>query len=231
MDYKANAHYFSKSKLMLFIGVPLVILFILEYEFWIIDSFYAMNAFTVLGVVGFLMIIFFFVSTTKDAELDKSAKKRIKDIVQTASDKAMATDKFTKIMDTYIAESYIYEGDMVKNIKRGKDGTFRTNVYSASAFVIGAKKLFVYTLRFSLTEEKVNEDFRVYAYPVINEVCMKDSMFQTIIKDKKHQIETHTFNIKSGKDLLACPSHNDSLADEAIKKIYSRREKETVVQE
>lgn len=226
MEYKTNYRYFHKRMYPLFVGIALAIIGYLNvfYGFFV-DSWFLYNMFVVLMVLGLIMILFFFVSSVKESELDKGVKTRIRDIVQTATDKATAADKHARIMDNYVAESYIFGKDVSTELKKGRDGTFRSNYYSASAFLISASKLFVYTVSFSLTESNETESFCVYTYNAIDGICLKDDVINAEIGNKAFTIDTHTIDIKSGDSLTSYPTHNDSLADNMISMVLNRKEK------
>ncbi len=230
MEYNTNQRYFKKRLFPLYIGILMAIAgYINVFYFIFVDSLFLYNFSVVLMILGILMVVFFFVSLVRDSELDKSAKTRIKGILDTAAEKAAAIDKHVRIMDSYVAESYVFGGDKAL-FKKGRDGTFRSNRYSATAFLISAKKLFVYSLEFSLTENYEDDNFRVYNYENLENLFINGDVFHAISLNgkKTYEVETHTINAVSDGETVSYPSHDDSLADSMIAMVLNRKDKQTV---
>ena len=165
MQYKTNYSYFHKSKKPLIIGAILAVIGFVFYYFRIIWYLWAVNFFTVVMVVGLLMVIFFFVSSVKDKELDKAASTYIAGLENEVKEKIVSLERTPRILDTYIGESYVYDHNDVKEFKKGLDGSYRTDIYSASCFVVCQKKLYVMTKMFSLTDEAYQKsEFIAFPY-------------------------------------------------------------------
>ncbi len=227
MQYKTNFSYFHKSKKTLIIGIILAVIgafFVISKILWY-D--WILNAFTVVAVVGLVMVVCFFVSSVKDKELDTSAKTFISTLEAETNAKITSLERTPHILDTYIAESYVYEGEQVKEFRKGFDGSFRTEIYSASCFVACSKKLYVMTKEFSLIDESYQKtDFLALPYENVASVVLKDGYAEKTSGKKNYNVAFSWFLVTDtdGKE-YTFHTHNDSLADDIINKIYMRKSK------
>lgn len=227
MQYKTNYSYFHKSKSPLIIGIILAIVGFVFFYFEILWYRWIINLFTVVMVIGLVMVIFYFVSSVKDKELDTSAKTFISTLENEANAKITSLERTPHILDTYIAESYVYEGEQVKEFRKGFDGSFRTDIYSASCFVACSKKLYVMTKEFSLVDESYQKtDFLALPYENVASVVLKDGYAEKTSGKKTYNVALSWFLVTDtdGKE-YTFHTHNDSLADDIINKIYIRKSK------
>ena len=226
MQYKSNYSYFHKSKKPLIIGAILAVIGFVFYYFRIIWYLWAVNFFTVVMVVGLLMVIFFFVSSVKDKELDNSAATYISGLENEAKEKIVSLERTPRILDTYIGESYVYDSEDSKEFKKGLDGTFRSDIYSASCFVVCQKKLYVMTKTFSLVDESYQKsEFMSFPYENITSVTLKDGSVEKEYGKKTYSVSFSWFSVNADGKEYVYPTHNDSLADDIISKIYLRKSK------
>ncbi len=226
MEYKTNLKYFEKSLIPIIIGVPMALVGAAQIFFHVFGYWWQVtNILTVVMVLGLLMVLFFLVSSTKGRDLDKTVAKKISHLTETAGETVLSHDKYAKIMDTYVAESYVFGNENSDRIKKGGDGTYRTNYYTASAFVITNKKLFIYSLSFSLLKDFEEDSFKSFDYDDIDEVYMEEGVYEHDLGKKTARITTHSLNIKAGGKLFSFPAGNDSLMDETVNKILLRKEK------
>ncbi len=227
MQYKTNYSYFHKSKKPLIIGIILAVVGFVFYYFEILWYQWIINMFTVVMVVGLLMAIFYFVSSVKDKEIDGSAATFIAGLENEAKEEITSLERTPRILDTYIGESYVYEGDDVTEFKKGLDGSFRTDIYSASCFVVCSKKLYIMTKRFSLIDEKNQQtDFLALPYENLESLTLKDASVEKTYAKKNYNVSYSGFSLaeEDGEEHFY-PTHNDSLADDIINKIYMRKSK------
>lgn len=226
MDYKTNYRYFHKSLTPLIVGIVLAILGFINWYFgFLIDSWFTYNLTVVVMIVGLIIVLFFLVATTRDSQYDSTVKTKIKPLLEVANEKALASDKHVKIIDDYVAESFLY-GDRATELKKGRDGSFRTDVYSATAFLISPHKLFVYNLTFSLIENKETESFKVFTYDAIEDISVVPKVINIQKEKNVYEINTHSIDIKTPDGIYSFTTHNDSLADGLILKVKNRKDKD-----
>lgn len=227
MEFKTNERYFAKRFTPLYVGIPMALLgFANTFYYIFVDSLFLYNFFVATMIVGILMVVFFFVSLVKDSELDRGVNTRIRDIADAATEKMLAHDKHARAMESYMAESYVFDGENLL-FKKGRDGSIRSNRYAASVFLLGAKKLYVYSLTFSLTDSFENELLDVYDYADIKDIKMEGDVLNLTPPKGKKAYENALYAIKvvSSQRTGAYPTHNDSMADSMITKVLHRREK------
>ncbi|MGI6717061.1 MAG: hypothetical protein ACOX3X_07730 [Eubacteriales bacterium] len=227
MDYKTNNRYFHTRLYPLIVGIVLAILgFINFYYGFLIDSWFTYNLTVVVMVMGVIMVVFFLVSLVRDSQYDETVKTKLKNFADKSTDKVMASDKHAKIIDSYVAENYVLT-EPSNELKRGRDGTFRSNYYSAASVMMTAGKVYVNTLLFCLTEEKETEDFVGLTYDAIEDISMVQKDLNLTSGKKEYVVNTFFIEIKTPNGTISIPTHNDSLADGIIEKIKHRREKLT----
>lgn len=225
MDYKTNSNYFHKKYTMLFVFAPFCIISAVLVFGKLLHYFVLIQGFTVVMVASFLVCLFSIVSTTKDSELDSSAQITVKAIGDKAKEKINALERNPAVVGSYLAESYVYEGDDVTEFKKGRDGTYRTNMYSAANLVITSKKLYLYSIRFCLTEDKQAEMSKALSFENIVSAEISNKYYEKIVDGMTHIVELSYIVITTKDETITIPTHNDSLADNLIKLIHIRKSK------
>jgi len=224
METKNNSRYFHRSFRLLYYGVPMAAVgaavvfgkFFRRYN--TIE-----NAFTVLMAIGVLLILFFFVSAPRDSEYDRGIRRALADIRAEAEAKITALEHTPHFMENYLAEGFVY-GEGTSELKRGSDGIFRTDIYSASQLIITLKRLYVYTVSLDTGSGEKKESFEPIAFDSIRSVSVKEDLFELTYKEKHGAIRRAFFCIVTDEAELMMPTHNDALADNMASRIMIRAE-------
>ncbi len=223
MDFKSNNRYFHRSYKMLYAGLPLaiiggVVVFGKFFRWYI----HVQNAFTVMFAVGIMLVLFFLVSFPRDGEFDRGIKNKIRDIRATAEQKITALEHTPHFGDNYLAEGFAY-GEGTCELKRGSDGIFRTDIYSAAQLIITVKRLYVYSMRFSTVKDETETDFAAIEFDSIQDVSIKEELIEVTYGKKHGAVRCAFFCIKTDEKEYSFITHADSLADTMAKKILLRK--------
>ena len=224
MDLKNNYRYFHRSFKTLYTGIPLTVIgaavvfgkFFRRYV-------HVENVFTAMMVAGVLLILFFLVSFPRDGEFDRGISVKIRDIRAAAEEKITALEHTPHFMENYLAEGFVY-GEGTHELKRGMDGVFRTDVYCATQFIITLKRLYIYSMRFSMLTDETEITFEHVDFDDLVSAQVKEELFPLTYNGEQGAIKRAFFTVTSKEKEYAFPSHNDALADGMASKIMLRNE-------
>lgn len=224
MDFNSNNRYFHRSYRMLYAGIPLVVIggVVLLGKFF---RRYVQieNIFTVILAVGVMLILFFLVSFPRDSEFDRGISVKIRDLRAVAEERITALEHTPHFTDNYLAEGFFY-GEGTSELKRGMDGRFRTDKYSAAQILLTAKRLYVYVMRFSTVKDETETDFYPIEFEAVQSVSVEELLTETDYGKNHGVIKSALFCIKTDGAEYSFPTNADSLADVMANKIMLRKE-------
>ncbi len=225
MDYKNNNRYFHRSFKLLYIGAPMIAIGAVVVFGKIFRRYvHIENIFTALMAVGALIVLFFLVSFPRDKEYDRGIREKTGGIRAAAEAKITPLEHTPHFMENYVAEGFVY-GDGTSELKRGSDGIFRTDLYTASQLIITLKKLYIYTVTFSMIKDETATEFISLEFDSIISASVEEELFELDYEGKHGAIRRAFFCIKTAEKEYRLPTHNDSLADNMASKIMLRNQK------
>lgn len=223
MDLKSNNRYFHRSLTLLYVGAPLALIGGVA----VLGNFFrryihVQNVFTVIFIAGIMLVLFFLVSFPRDGELDRGIKVKIRDIRAVTEERITSLEHTPHFGENYVAEGFVF-GEGTSELKRGMDGAFRTDIYSAAQIMITAKKLYVYTMRFSVIKDETETGFYAFDFDSVQNVEIREELCEVSYRKKAGAVKCAFFCIKTADKELVLPTHADSLADTMAEKIMLRK--------
>ena len=225
MDYKNNSRYFHRSFKLLYIGAPMFAVGAVVVFGKIFRRYLPLqNAFTALMAAGVLLVLFFMVSFPRDKEYDRGIEEETCGLRAAAEAKITPLEHTPHFMESYVAEGFVY-GENTSELKRGSDGIFRTDLYTASLLLITMKRLYIYTETFSMIKDEKETAFIPVEFDSVLGASVEEELYELDYNGKHGAIRRAFFCIKTAEKEYRLPTHNDSLADNMAGKIVLRAEK------
>ena len=153
-DFKPNANYFLRNEAMKFVGIGLMLLSAFLFYFgWGWISYIIMS----LGLpVGFLLFLFSTFGRSSESDIDLYIKNATQAIeINTEEDKAFEK-RMSKRLSPETAEGYEYSDGVM--LKKAKNGTIRSSVYTKSILYPLDNALFISYRTVSLISDEITEE-------------------------------------------------------------------------
>ncbi len=215
MDYKRNLKYFTSKPTMMFIGIAMIAVALFLY--FVIGRWVFRYPALIMGVAGLIMTGISFSGKSSDSEMDRQAKNAVGDICETAIQHFEIRDDVMTAFPPVAFGSYDYSERADGMIKKGGDGKYRTDIYTGTAMIITAKKLYIYIKTVDMLKD--NEKKSMYDFNFITlsgaEILTEPRKFQM----GKTTATTNDVRIKITSDdgkSVEFPVKDDTDADEAV---------------
>lgn len=214
MNYEKNAKYFKDQKMT--IPVVLCVLGVLTFPGGLLML--AAGLFLLYKMKG---------GMPTDEEIDAAVVSQLSNIKERAMNKLGIDEDEVNEIKPISFDGYVYKN---AQIKKGKDGKYRSNKYQSVMFFFSDKEVHCYTYDFSITENSQRESTDVYFYKDIVSVSTQTEGTEISVgKGKTSTFDYEYFKLTTtGGTSISCAVRNIDDAQRSINGmrtlIRSRRE-------
>ena len=209
MDYAKNSKYFQGTsfKGSIILGIIGLVAFATGNGGTIIGLIFLAGA----GVLAFLQVA----GRPSDADMDKAVMSQLNNLQPRALKKLGIDEDEVREIAPIMFDGYKYDH---AQIKRGKDGKYRSNKYQAVIFFFSANEVHCYTYDFSLTEDSQRESTDVYFYKDLVSVSTQtEGTSYSVGKGKSSQFDYEYFKLTTtGGTSISCNVRNVDDAQRSI---------------
>lgn len=149
-------------------------------------------------IVGLATVVFASGGMSTDTDLEFQAKERIKDLQEKSEKKfEVYESKFLKMLKPINLRGYDFEAkEKPFYYKKGKDGVHRTNYFVGTNLIFTSEKMFVYTRRFSLIDQSIDEETTAsFYFNELDRAEVEEKIYTYTKKERQIDVKYHVFRI------------------------------------
>ena len=222
MEYSTNRKYFEVNKKPLIGGAILFLIggALIRVRF-LVDNWLVYFACIAAFIVGGLLIVNFFTAGLKDSEVDALANAEIAKAEAASKERLETAERRVKVTKTYTCFDFVFDKSVATLFRKGRDGKCRSNVGKVTVLSLCAGNLYLYTHRFSLTEDKTEDTFEKLPLETLNSIELSENKVPCSYGKKVFVATEKLLNVASEKGAFAFPTKEDALLTEMIDKTLS----------
>ncbi len=215
-ELKSNTNYFLKNETMKFVGIGLMILSAVLFYFgwgWIA------YILTCTGLpVGFILFLFSTFGRSSEGDIDEYIKKNTQNVELKTEDDKHFEKRLSKRVDHITAEGYEYSGDVM--LKKAKNGTIRSSLYTKSVIYPLDNALFISSRTISLISDEKHDEVLEIPYANITSLRFEDEYKQLSFRKNSFRTKVSTLIIEDSDGKSLClPMHSSVETDTFVERI------------
>lgn len=229
METKRNIKYFTAPPISIIglIGWAITLVGVIMLFFR-----YLRFAGIIVTIVGFAVVVFSSGGASTDTDIDYQISERVKNLQELNEKKHEVYEKsFLKMLKPITLIGYDFEApEEPFYYKKGKDGQHRTNYYRSANLIFTAEKMFLYSRRFSLTDEAIDAtDTGFWFYNELDRAEVEEKVYEYQKGDRTIQVKYYVFTIFKADEtpaLKMCVTYGadiDKYCDQISRAIVTRQ--------
>ena len=227
MDYKDdkfNLKYFNGKDWPILAGGILAVIGAIPLVLALMDFYILMIPGVAIIITGAAMLMITLGGRTNEAGLEDQIERISKPMLPTALGKLNLEDRHVKVIplhDPHSFGEFDFTGDEEILIKCGRDGKYRSSMYSRTLMLFTRNTLCCYNLRFSFIDNKYRtEQLKTFKYVDIDTAYITYGEYEYQRKEGLAKIKYACINIKGlDGEIFTSVAHNDADLDKLVEDI------------